>query len=297
MKTTVTPGSVVVGVDGSPFGDAAVEWAAAYAAARHAPLTLLHATGDLGGYLIPFRAEARNMAAPVARRIIEHASDVVRRTSSEVEPESRTCSEDPRQALLGVEDASMLTVGTRGHGPVAALLLGSVSQALVSHASCPVTVVRPAEDRDAERRGNVVVWLEPGGGATEALDVAFEIASMSGRPLEVLHASTALDRDADATASEKWTDDAGEALREVAELLAGYSEKYPDVKVTTEMADDAPVAALVHASETAAHVVVGARDGHRGVRRFGSLGRTVVEHARCPVTVVRSQAGGRRGRR
>ena len=297
MKTTVTPGSVVVGVDGSPFSDAAVEWAAAYAAARHAPLTLVHAAGDLGGYLIPFRDEARHMVAPVARKMLEHASEIARGTSSEVEFESLTCYEDPRQALLGVEDASMIVLGTRGHGPVAALLLGSVSQALVSHATCPVTVVRPAEDRDAGTRGNVVAGVDLDRGAREALEVAFEIASMSGRPLEVLHASTTLGSNADATASEKWADDAGEAVRELAELLAGYSEKYPDVRVTTRMADDAPVASLVHASETAAHVVVGARDGHRGLRHFGSVGRTVVEHAHCPVTVVRPPAGGHQGRR
>ena len=295
MKTTVTPGSVVVGVDGSPFSDAAVEWAAAYAAAHHAPLTLLHAAGDLGGYLIPFRAEARHMAAPVARRIIEHASEIADRRFPEVDIETRTCYEDPRQALLGVEAASMLVLGTRGHGPVAALLLGSVSQAVVAHATCPVTVVRPAEDRDTEQQlGNVVVGVDLDGGATGALDVAFEIASMSGRPLEVLHASPALGRDDDATGSEKWTDDVGEHLRELVEVLAGYSEKYPDVKVTTRMADDAPAGALVHASQTATHVVVGSRDGRRGLPHLGSVGRTVVEHAHCPVTVVRPPSGGHR---
>jgi nucleotide-binding universal stress UspA family protein len=277
MRTTVTPGSVVVGVDGSPFSDAAVEWAAAYAAARRTPLTLMHATGDLGGYRVPFRAEARHMAAPVARRIIEQASGVARRTSSEVDLETRTLDEDPRQALLGVEDAYMLVVGTRGHGPVAALLLGSVSQALVSHATCPVTVVRPADDRDKEKRGKVVVGVDVDGGAGEALEVAFEIASMSRRPVEVLHAATAPDR-------------------ELAGLLTGYSEKYPDVEVTTRMADDAPAEALVHASQTAAHVVVGGPGGRRGLRHLGSVGRTVVEHAHCPVTVVRPPGDGRRGR-
>lgn len=273
MRTTVRPGSVVVGVDGSPFSDAAVEWAAAHAAARRTPLTLVHAVGDLGGYLVPLRAEARHMAAPVARRIIEQACGIARRTSSEVDLETRTVEEDPRQALLGVEDADMLVVGTRGHGPIASLLLGSVSQALVSHATCPVTVVRPADDREEGKRGKVVVGVDVDGGAAEALEVAFEIASTSGRPVEVLHAATAVDP-------------------EVAELLARHSEKHPDVQVTTRMADDAPAEALVHASQSAAHVVVGSPDNRRGRRHFGSLGRTVVEHAHCPVTVVRPPAGG-----
>ena len=63
MTTTVQPGSVVVGVDGSPHSDAAVEWAADYAVAHHAPLCLLHAAGDLGDNLIPFKVDAREMQA------------------------------------------------------------------------------------------------------------------------------------------------------------------------------------------------------------------------------------------
>ena len=68
MTTTVQPGSVVVGVDGSPHSDAAVEWAADYAVAHHAPLCLLHAAGDLGDNLIPFKVDAREMQAKASIR-------------------------------------------------------------------------------------------------------------------------------------------------------------------------------------------------------------------------------------
>lgn len=52
----------------------------------------------------------------------------------------------PLGALLELaEEACLIVVGSRGHGGFDGMLLGSIGQALVHYAPCPLVVVRPAE--------------------------------------------------------------------------------------------------------------------------------------------------------
>lgn len=291
MTTTVQPGSVVVGVDGSPHSDAAVEWAADYAVAHHAPLCLLHAAGDLGDNLIPFKVDAREMQAKASRPITDRARQLVAERAPELTVTVEAPFADARHALVELRGAAMVVIGTRGRGPLASRLLGSVSQAVVAHASCPVTVVRPSEGAGDTHLAPVVVGVDLDGSAQAALEVAFEIASMGDRALDAVHAWTTHDTTYIDAASYTQRLEVKEAHeRGFAETMAGFAEKYPDVAVTPMLVDDHPVAALVRASESAAHVVLGSRDRGRLTRSFGSVSRAVVEHAHCPVTVVRPVA-------
>jgi len=74
----------------------------------------------------------------------------------------------------------------------------------------------------------------------------------------------------------------------LAERLAGWSEKYPDVEVRRRVVRDRPAAELVDLSRTARLVVVGSR-GRGGVRGLllGSVGHALIHHAHCPVLVAR----------
>lgn len=295
MTTTVSPGSVVVGVDGSSHSDAAVEWAADYAVAHHAPLCVLHAAGDLGDNLVPFKVDAREMQAKASRPITDHARQIVAERAPELTVTVEEPFADAREALLDVRGAAMLVLGTRGRGPLASRLLGSVSQAVVTRASCPVTVVRPGPDEGGADLAPVVVGVDLDGSAQAALEVAFEIASMGNRSLDAVHAWTAHDTFVDAASYTQRIEVMEAHERGFAEAMSGFSEKYPDVVVTPVLVDDHPVAALVRASETAAHVVLGSRDRGRLTRSFGSVCRAVVEHAHCPVTVVHPVASHQDG--
>lgn len=127
---------IVVGVDGSATSLRAVEWACEVARCRGAALTATIVAPPTRRY-DSWQDPAVEEAAAQLRTTIEAAAGD---DSVHVEREIQTG--DPREVLEQLSrEADLLVVGTRGHGRVAGLLLGSVSQHLVAHAACHVTVV------------------------------------------------------------------------------------------------------------------------------------------------------------
>jgi nucleotide-binding universal stress UspA family protein len=281
--TTIKQGSVVVGVDGSTAGDAALTWAAHYAATRHRPLLLVHGAGEdrseLFGHPEPPRV--------AARKVTDRALGMVEDLGLLVEVQVSAPARDPREALLDcAAKASILVVGTRGLGPVGMLLLGAVSAAVAAHASCPVAVVRPDRAEDAGVR-HVVVGTDGGPASTAALELAFDLASTEGRPLDVVHSWAGHDIFVDLETDGQRLEHREEHERMLAEALAGCAEKYPDVVVERHLPETTATETLLSLSATASAVVVGSR-GRTGPRALlSSVSRDLVERAACTVIVVR----------
>jgi nucleotide-binding universal stress UspA family protein len=128
------PAPVIVGADGSPEAQAALEFAIAEAALRDAPLIALCAPCDSGGVVGIARSVEAAFAAAVDQVQAAHPDVVVQR---KVVPGA------PRSALLtAAARGQLLVVGARGRGGLQEMTLGSVSLVLLHHAGCPVTVVR-----------------------------------------------------------------------------------------------------------------------------------------------------------
>lgn len=143
-------GRVVVGVDGSDRGDAALEYAFAHAD-RHG--LALHAVSVCGPPIVPFPASlspvppvAVTMDFPRVREAVGRATaEAVERWSVKY-PAVRTSWEVreglPAHLLMETaQDAALLVLGSRGHGGLTGMLLGSISQAAVRHSPCPVAVI------------------------------------------------------------------------------------------------------------------------------------------------------------
>ena len=291
MTTTAATQAVVVGYDGTPPSELALEWAVLYADAHHRPLLIVHAAGMPTVYdSFAGPVENRQQLRIAGRRITDRAYGMAHRLAPDLDVRVHLALGGTHSVLLdSLNGAHLLVVGSRSRGTLARLLLGSVSVAVSAHASCPVVVVRAPERRDPESAyaGRIVVGVDGSDASMAALDMAFELASTERRPLAVVHAWGAM-LYRDMMSYELLAETADEHERLVAESLAGFAEKYPDVEVTTHQDGGDPGRALVEASRHAELVVVGSRGRRDAIATvFGSVSRHVVEHAHSPVLVVR----------
>ena len=191
------------------------------------------------------------------------------------------------RADLGALDASLLVVGSRGHGQVAGLVAGSVSQHLARHAPCPVVVARPVSHPAAVR---IVVGHDGSEGSAAALEFACRRAEFTGEEVVVINGW----RDGGATGTtrrevpEEFMDRIAEHERMLAEAIAGVRGEHPGVKIEPEAIPVVAWRALADASAAATLLVVGSRGrGAFSGMLLGSVSQQVLHHAQCPVAVVR----------
>lgn len=269
----------------------AVAWAVAQAKAEHRPITLafaIHpATPAYMDEAAVYPQEARDALRAEGHQVLAAARAEVDRRAPGVEVHEVFGFDDPRELLITLSrEAALVVVGSRGRGKLRGLLLGSVGTALVRHAHCPVVVHRPGNPGIV--RHGVLVGADGSEGSREVLEFAYREAALRHLPLTVLHCFSDLDAAAAAAyvGSEPVVDTQSERLL-LAESVAGFSEKYPDVVARTEMARGLPQEALVRRGKKMNLVVVGAHQaGLLSRMLFGSVSLAVVEHAESPVAVV-----------
>lgn len=283
---------ILVGYDGSTEAAAALTWALDEARRSGRPVRLAYVYEWLtvAGWIGPGIAPGV-WPDETARRQVE---DLVRKAATDaaaVSPGVTVQGEvfDGPPALVLEERsarAGLLVLGSRGHGGFTGLLAGSTAVAVTAHAHGPVVVVRGEAGR---RSGHVVVGVDGSEYSLVALGFAVEQAAVRQVPLRVVRA---------------WHPPAGQrppagpeareaAMADRAELdepLARWRRAFPDVEVAVEVTAAAPAALLVDASREAQLVVVGSR-GRGGLRGMllGSVSQQLIQHAHCPVAVVRER--------
>jgi nucleotide-binding universal stress UspA family protein len=290
VSTTVERYGIVVGVDGSAPSNAAVFWAAHEAAMRNVPLTLVHMFKAFVPTFpqIPLPSGVAEWQEDDGREVLEQAVKIAEDAvpaDRKVSIASEVKCSPPVPTLVKMsKEAEMIVVGSNGRGAVGRVLLGSVSSGVVHSAKCPVAVIRAeASYLPHSDRVPVLVGIDCTPASELALAIAFDEASFRGVELTVLHAWSDV-----AVYQLPWLDWKSEAERSLAEYLAGWQERYPDVKVNRLLAVDHPGRALIEESESAQLVVVGSH-GRGGVARMllGSVGNAVVHSVRTPVIVAR----------
>lgn len=145
---------IVVGVDGSESSSEVLRWALAEARFHGASLEVVLAweyppvyAASSHGVLLPPESDLAGAAHATVAALL---ADAGMTDETEVEVIETVVPGFAAPTLIDASDhADLLVVGSRGHGAFTGMLLGSVSQHCVSHASCPVVVVRGKADGGA----------------------------------------------------------------------------------------------------------------------------------------------------
>jgi nucleotide-binding universal stress UspA family protein len=137
---------IVVGIDGSDGARRALEFAVAEAKVRDAHLVVVHAWLEPAavavGSVITAGGVEPELFEEEAERTMREALAAVDTTGLPQGIEHHVVAGTPARSLLdAAQDADLVVVGSRGRGGFTGLLLGSVSQQVAHHASCPVVIV------------------------------------------------------------------------------------------------------------------------------------------------------------
>ena len=143
---------VVVGVDGSERADIALRWAGEQARVTRARLHVVHtwerlyiAPDSIAGTLRSIGPDADEVEA-LERQVLLDVVDRARADLEGIEVTTELRDGHPSEQLVEAASdagAQLLVVGTRGLGGFTSMLLGSVAQQSLRHATCPVAVIRP----------------------------------------------------------------------------------------------------------------------------------------------------------
>jgi nucleotide-binding universal stress UspA family protein len=281
---------IVVGVDGSPASAAAVRWAAGTASARNRPLLIVHGldTAALGGHGNPYLSVPGLLKSLEAEGhvLLQEAREIAHKVDHDLDLLTALSPDSPSRLLVELADTAYAVVVGRSR-----TRMGAVDIAVTSHADGEVVVVPQDSTFTFASDAPVVVGIDGSPISEDAIAAAFEEASMRRAPLTAVHVWSDLSFGVFAgrlgylTPPEEF-EQAEAAI--VAERLAGWQEKYPDVVVTRKIYMDGAREHLTKLSETARLVVVGSRGrgGFRGLL-LGSTSNFVVRHSHCPVMVVR----------
>lgn len=283
---------IVVGVDGSPGAQTALDWAAARTG-EFGPVRPVYvweypivawAPGAFSMGVTPPRAEMQQAAEEAAAKCVasldgvDHAEVVVREG-------------DPGVVLLDeAASADLLVVSTRSRGPVRSNVLGSVGRHCADHTTVPMVVVPPHDPDDPPATHNrVVVGVDASDGAAAALGWA------------ITHAPD----DAEITAINTWQTPfeglvidsprfdtrllraaALETVTEMADKVCAELGVDPD-RVTREITEGDPRWVLLSKEDVADLLVLGQR-GRTGLPHFllGSTTTALIHRPHCPIAVV-----------
>jgi nucleotide-binding universal stress UspA family protein len=313
---TASHSSLVVGHDGSPDATRALAFAADLAESISAPLHIVRSWGidpdpSVAQLLLDESHTRDEIAAAMTDALVSDCAAVAKAHPALQIGYEATPGPAASVLCAASSDERMLVLGARGHGGLAGLLLGSVSDRCLHLSTRPVMIVPPLDRRasktparaqlptDFEEAGaipalapgTILVAYDGSAHAEVALGEAFRLAEQTSAPVAVVQSWTF----ETAPAGAIWKDGAVSSLPDIAnevraglsDRVSGQSQQHPTVAVEYYAVLGQAAEVLVQLSETASVLVVGSRGlgGFRGLM-MGSVSLHCAHRALCPVLVV-----------
>jgi nucleotide-binding universal stress UspA family protein len=224
--------------------------------------------------------------------MLDRAVDRARAAEPAVEVDGEVVRHSPQETLIDAsQTAELVVIGDRGLGALARAVVDTIAGGLAMRSSCPVLITRGVGDPG----GPIIVGIDGSAAGEAAVGFAFAEADLRGCDLVAVHAwSRPVAHDASHTLPVVFNENAirAGAERLVSEALAGWREKYPDVRLQHLLVHGHARHIMAEAGNGAQMVVTGTRG--RSVlpdMELGSVSSYLVYHALSPIVVVPQQWG------
>jgi len=286
---------IVAGADGSEESLAATAWAAAAAARRHVPLCIVHVVDHDPRPSVHAHVAGHDLADPFRHDPSHHARSVLAKASRRaimaapgVDLRAVVVYGHAGEVLTAITArVPLLAAGTRAATASPGLPLGSVALELASRAKCPVVFARASNSPVFHE---IVIGTDGGDATAAAMEFGFGEANGRHATLTALHI-WAHPQIAQLEGYHDWMLSVGPlnagAAASLAEQVAPWRQKYPNVLVTESTVHGQPGRVLSMLSGHADLVVV---TGDMIRPRLGSGSASVADvllcHAQCPVAVI-----------
>jgi nucleotide-binding universal stress UspA family protein len=272
MTKSPTPGSIVVGIDGSKAAIRAALWAVDEAVSRGVPLRLLYAIGSDDRATAEFAVGQAITAIQAARKPVKTDCDIV---------------DGPAVGSLirASASAAMICVGAVGLHHFQPGRVGSSAAALATSAHCPVAIIRGRDDQLRRSRGTIVVEVDGSSDSGELLDVAVEEALLRGAALRAVISR----RNAPTDRGTADTETDRRAIAALDRRLARWKRHYPQLQVETVAAHVNLLEYLTANRGSVGLVIVGGHNRQPVTELVGPVGSSALQGADCSLLVVNRQ--------
>jgi nucleotide-binding universal stress UspA family protein len=301
-------GKVIVPLDGSPLGESVLPWATCLARSAGYSIILAHVVP--WQVLMPTREEAAHFDAQALerRRESEHKGSEnylshVRGPLEEagLEVDTAVCDGEPAEAierLVEEQHASLIAMATHGRGGLTRLLLGSVAERMLGHATVPILLVHGREHAAPPTASldRLLIPLDGSELAERALTVALDVAPEAtvvltrvGHPVKRdVGLGDGIVELPDRAGTQHIVEDDEQYLNGIALANLGARAKFETRVRLGEPAEQI----LGAAHDEAINLIVMGTHGRTGAARIfmGSVADQVFRHADQPVLLVSARA-------